>query len=200
MKFLNDTCVFINKITKPELLFDIVVHYEKICDKFYVTDCIMEELLRISKIEDEKGKIAVAIFNVLKNYNGKNRISIIEIDKNEIYSKNLKDIRNNYYGHLYDRLTLKSLVDSGRYTNGQAKNLCKKDMGECTCLAIAMEEPENFIIVSQDRGGVTLKPNTNIFKIFERSHKIRVWDYDQWDNETRFSKSKKNKNKNIKFR
>jgi hypothetical protein len=191
MKYLNDTCVFINKITNPVLLFDILSHYEKYSDKFCVTDCIIEELIRIGEKDDAKAKIAKAIINTIR-ISGK-RISIIEIEKNETYKKNLKAIRDNYYGHLTDRKSLKDLVDAGICTNSEAKKLWMKDLGECSCVAIAMEDPNNCIIITQDAGNIKFKPNTNIFKIFERSHKVKVWDYDQWVRETKYNKNKSNR-------
>lgn len=180
MRYLNDTCVFLHKIINNESFFDIVGHINKCHDMFSVTDIVFEEIKPGTLLNQESCKVSNQLCNCIEQYKKQNYIEFIEICKNGSYKKNYDEIRKRYYGHLYDRKNLIELVKSGKYTKDEVKRLKYKDRGECSCLAVAIENPEFYTIISDDNGLITLKPDTNIFKIYEQKHKIKIYKYETW--------------------
>lgn len=191
MRYLNDTCVFLHKISTDMDFFDIVAYVNKCNELFCITDVVYEEIKPGIFIEDDNRKKSKELCNCIDIYRNNGHIEFIEINKNSKYQKNYEDIRKKYYGHLYDRKQLKKYVDSGEYSIDEVKRLKYKDCGECSCLAVAMENPEFYTIISDDKGLITLKPDTNIFKIFERKHKVKIYKYETWVEHIRYKKRNK---------
>lgn len=189
MAYLKDTCVFIYKINNAKEILEVAKHCKNIDNKLCITNTVMRELIpgeRVPQIEAEKSR---DIIKYLEFGNKSKILDIIDIDNNEKYKKNLENIRRRYYDHLRDPDTLRELIENGEYTREQVKSkwFRNKDMGECSCIAIAIENPEEFIIVTDDKGKVFLKPHTNLFDIYSKSHKIKVLNYEQWVKETQYS-------------
>ncbi len=189
MAYLKDTCVFLYKINNAEEILNVAKHCKNINSKLCITSTVMRELIpgvRVPEVESERSR---DIIQYLEFGNKSKILDIIDIDNNEKYKKNLENIRRRYYDHLRDPDMLRELVESGKYTRDEVKSkwFRNKDMGECSCIAIAMENPDEFIIVTDDKGKVFLKPYTNLFDIYSNSHKIKVLNYEQWVKETQYN-------------
>lgn len=192
MRYLNDTCVFIHKICIPEKFTDIVQHSNKHADVFCVTDVVVDELSPGWFVPENEAKNAEAMINVIDLYYNQSKIEVINVKNQNKYNENFKEIRERYYKHLTDRLEIEDMISRGECTREEAKYLRYKDYGECSCLAVAIEHPGMYCIVSEDGGKVCKKPDINIFKIHEKKG-IRVIDYNTWTYETRYGMEEKRK-------
>lgn len=188
MKYLKDTCVFIYKIDTASEILDVARHCENIGSKLCVTSTVMEELSPGPRVPKEKAEKSKDIKQYLEFGCESKIVNIINIDESDKYKSNLKDIRRRYYDHLRDPDELNELVEKGLYTREQVRSkwFRNKDMGECSCIAIAMENTEDFVIVTDDKGRIFLKPDINLFEIYKDSHNIRVLNYEQWISETEY--------------
>ncbi|CEP97585.1 Uncharacterised protein [[Clostridium] sordellii] len=191
MEYLKDTCVFIYKMNNAQEILDVARHCKSIDSKLCTTSTVMRELRPGARVAEDDAERSRDIIKYLEFGQNSKILDIIDLDNNETYNKNLSDIRRRYYDHLTDPDALMELVSSGDYTREEVRSrwFRNKDMGECSCIAIAMEKPEDFTIVTDDKGRVFLKPDTNLFKIYGQSHNIKVLNYEQWIEETEYKLS-----------
>lgn len=189
MGFLKDTCVFIDNINEGEEILKVARHCKLNGKTFCVTDIVMDELKPGRRIEEDKAEVSKNIIQYLNFGDSSKIVKILKVTQdNTIYKRNFDKIRSRYYSHLKDKDFIKEQIEKGEITREQAKskNFIRKDYGECSCIAIAMEEPNKFIIVSKDKGRIFLKPKTNLFEKYKKSHNIVVWNYKEWVKNTRY--------------
>lgn len=180
MIYLKDTCVFINKLN-PTRIMGILGELKQRKEYLGITNIILSELVPGRSIPKDDAEKSRTIINSLEFM--KKSKSYIEYNiENEDYAKNYKDIRKRYYGHLNDLNAVKKALQAGDITpeSFKSRSYKNKDCGECSCIAVAMTNPKEFLIVSDDKGRVFLKPDINLFDKYKKSHAIEVLNYDDW--------------------
>lgn len=184
MIYLKDTCVFINKLN-PTIIIDILSQLKQRKEYLGVTNIILNELVpgkSIPKDDAEKSQIIITSLDFMKNSKS---FREYDVEKEQVYSKNFKDIRRRFYGHLDNVESIRRAILNGEISRESIKNksYMNKDKGECSCIAVAITNPEEFLIVSEDKGRVFLKPDINLFDKYKKSHNIQVLNYDEWHKE-----------------
>ncbi|MGL6031888.1 MAG: hypothetical protein ACRC0Q_06950 [Kurthia gibsonii] len=184
MIYLKDTCVFINKLN-PTSILDIMNLLKQRKEYLGVTNVILNELIPGKSIpmdDAEKSQSILTSLGFVKN--SKNFIEY-DVEKEEEFSKNFKRIRRRFYGHLSNLESVRKALINGEISKESFDNrtYLNKDCGECSCIAVAITNPEEFVIVSDDKGRVFLKPDINLFDKYKESHKIQVLNYDEWHKE-----------------
>ncbi|KMK77961.1 hypothetical protein [Alkalihalobacillus pseudalcaliphilus] len=181
MIYLKDTCVFINRFNSLGII-QLLQNYKNSTNSFGVTDIVINELnpgRAVEAADAEKSKSMLGVVNLLE----KSRDLVkYDVETEEKYQKNFQKIRKQFYGHLNDLNFVKKALAKKEITNESFKNRTYKfkDYGECSCIAVAMLEPEEVSIVSDDKGRVFLKPNINLFDKYKESHGIKVLEYEEW--------------------
>lgn len=180
MKHLFDTCTFFNELSSPNEIINLGRRVKENKEKICITNFIWDELQPHRHLDKEKIEQSTGIINGLQfcedNLKSLETIRILE---NSSYKMNYNDIRKRYYSHINAR-ELKRRITNGEITEKDAKKLKKKDCGECSCIAIAITDPRNICIVSEDEGKICERPEINIFDIYRRSHNIMVFKFISW--------------------
>lgn len=182
MIYLKDTCVLIKKFNTSEII-RVAGIYKDTNDTFALTDIIMDELhpgKSVNEYDAEKSKSLLAGIKVLENSHLLETYSVKDSGK---YKDNFDKIRRAFYGHLKDPNFIRQALAKGEITKEQFKNrtYIYKDYGECSCIAVAMENPTEIAIVSNDKGRIFLKPAINLFNKYRESDNIQVLDYEEWE-------------------
>lgn len=180
MEHLFDTCTFFNELKSPNDIINLGKKIKSSKGNILITNIVRDELepheyLEEIKIEESRGIIQGLEF-CEQNSNG---VKIICISDNQQYRANYSEIRKRYYSHISPR-ELQKKVKLGQIPEKEAKRLKKKDCGECSCIAIAITDPNNIYIVSEDEGKVCQRPDVNLFDIYRKSHNIRVFKFVSW--------------------
>lgn len=188
MGYLKDTCVLKHNIDTGDKIYKVAQHCKECGKQFSVTDYVLDEIKPGKSVDVENAKHSTNLLSGLEGAVNSKVISKIEIDSNQVYKKNFRDIRRRYYYWISDTEYLKKLVDEGSMTleEVRSKGLKYKDYGECSCIAVAMEDPKKYIIVSNDKGAVYKHPSINLFQKYTKSHDIQVMTYDEWLVQTKF--------------
>ncbi|MGL5151107.1 MAG: hypothetical protein ACRC7N_11105 [Clostridium sp.] len=181
MIYLKDTCVLIKKFDTSELI-RVSSMYKDTNDVFALTDIIIDELYpgkSVNEYDAEKSKNLLAGIKVLENSRLLETYSVKDKGK---YKENFDKIRRAFYGHLKDPNFVRQALVRGEITKEQFRNrsYIYKDYGECSCIAVAIENPKEISIVSNDKGRIFLKPNINLFKKYRESDSIQVFNYEEW--------------------
>lgn len=181
MIYLKDTCVLIEEFDTLKIINTANLYKKK--DTFALTDIIIDELYpgkSINVIDAEKSKSLLAGISRLEKSKALKTYIIKEDGK---YKSNFNKIRKAFYGHLKDVNAVKEALKKGEITPEQFKNrtYLYKDYGECSCIAVAIENPDDIVIVSNDKGRIFLKPNINLFNKYEESNNIKVINYKEWE-------------------
>lgn len=182
MIYLKDTCVLIKKFNTSEII-RVAGIYKDTNDTFALTDIIMDELhpgKSVNEYDAEKSKSLLAGIKVLENSHLLETYSVKDSGK---YKDNFDKIRRAFYGHLKDPNFIRQALAKGEIKKEQFKNrtYIYKDYGECSCIAVAMENPTEIAIVSNDKGRIFLKPAINLFNKYRESDNIQVLDYEEWE-------------------
>lgn len=185
MKHLFDTCTLLNKLSKPTKLLKVMEEVNNKKDNFWVPDIVMDELAINKSLTEEQIEQSLGIINTLdmgsKSYES---VDTICINSNKKYKEEFEKIRFAHYFHVSQKELLRR-VKCGDITKEKANQLKSKDKGECACIAIAITEPNEFIIVSEDDGKIVEFPHKNIFEIYKKSNNIKVYKYEAWQDITR---------------
>lgn len=193
MIYLKDTCVLIKNFDASELI-RVASIYKDTNDVFALTDIIIDELhpgKSVNEYDAAKSKNLLAGIKVLENSHLLETYSVKDKGK---YKDNFDKIRRAFYGHLKDPNFVRQALAKGEITKEQFKNRTYifKDYGECSCIAVAIENPEEISIVSNDKGRIFLKPNINLFNKYRESDNIQVFNYEEWEkNISSITKSEK---------
>lgn len=177
MNYLKDTCVFINKIQYPSTVFNLAKYCNDKNDVLSITNTVLEELQYEGKLDENKKEISRGIVNMINLCKQNELVEIIDFQR---YKKDYEAIRKNYYGFATNPQYLNMLVQSGKMTREEVKVLKYKDRGECSCLAIAKQDPLNYVIVTEDKGKITGMPSINLFNEFKNKFGIQIFKYDEW--------------------
>ena len=130
-------------------------------------------------MEDEN-----ALFINAKLYIDTKIIKLIDVEDaidGNVFKENYKNIRRRHYGWMTKvdyckKLIRKGVLDEKEY---QSKLFKLKDCGECSLIAIALTAPNDYIIISEDKGKVYKHPDVNIFDIY-KDKDILIVTYDKW--------------------
>lgn len=188
MGFLKDTCIIINKLNTGDLILKAARHCKSVGKEFIISDVVRNELNPSHHLEIEKKKEADILCALIDSSIKFKAIKLIPINSNSQIEKNYSDIRLKYYGWIKNTQYLTKLVESGilKHEEVSNKNLKNKDAGECSLIAIALTDPLNYIIVSDDRGTVYAHPDINIFDKCCDCKGIKVLNFPQWKRATSF--------------
>ena len=180
MKHLFDTCTFLNELFEPTKLIEVMKSVNNNRDNFLVTDIVMDELVVTKNLTKEQVKISTGIINTLEmGFKSYENVNAISISSNKRYKDEFDKIRFAHYFHVSQKELVRR-VKAGEITKEKANKLKSKDKGECACIAIAITEPNEFMIVSEDDGKIVEFPEKNIFEIYKKSNKIKVYKYVAW--------------------
>ncbi|WP_270303454.1 hypothetical protein [Terrisporobacter petrolearius] len=186
MIYLKDTCILIGKLDSCELI-SMLHKYNEIDDIFALTDVVIDELEPGKTVEvkkaDKSKSMKRAIEMIYKS--NPNYLHIYNVKDDKVYINNFKKIRRAFYGHLKDLKYIKEALRTGEITKEQFDNrsYLYKDYGECSCIAVAIENPDDILIVTEDKGRIFLKTNINLFDKYKESNNIKVIEYDEWKHE-----------------
>ncbi|MBU3089824.1 hypothetical protein KPL42_15165 [Clostridium gasigenes] len=185
MKHLFDTCTLLKELSQPIKLLEIMKVVNKNEDSFLVPDIVMDELEITEKLTEEQVQQSRGIFNTLGvGFRSYNNVDTISINSNKKYKQEFDKIRFAHYFHVSQKELVRR-VKCGEITRERANKLRNRDRGECACIAIAITEPNEFIIVSEDDGKIIEYPKKNIFEIYKKSDKIKVYKYEAWQDVAR---------------
>lgn len=180
MKHLFDTCTFFEELAAPSGIIDLAKKIKNSNGSMVITNIVRGELephQYLEKIEIEKSRGIINGLNFCEEkFKG---VQTISISDNPQYKSNYSEIRKRYYSHISPR-ELQKKVKSGNMLEIEAKKLKKKDCGECSCIAIAITEPDEIYIISEDKGKVCQRPDVNLFDIYRKSHNITVFKFASW--------------------
>ena len=181
MIYLKDTCVLIEQFDTLELI-RVASIYKDTNDVFALTDIIIDELYpgkSVNECDAEKSKNLLAGINILEESNLLETYSVKSEGK---YKDNFNKIRRAFYGHLKDPKFVKEALAKGEITREQfrSRTYIYKDYGECSCIAVAVENPKDIVIISNDKGRIFLKPNINLFDKYRELNNIQVFNYEEW--------------------
>ncbi|HDK7140067.1 TPA: hypothetical protein PTV74_003948 [Clostridium botulinum] len=172
MKNLIDTCTLINKLNSPMKLISLACNLKDKKEYLCITDIIFDELQITPNLEKEQKKISTGIINVIERQN--NIINIISLKDNKTYKENLQNIRKRFYSDVTDVKKIRKLLQEGKIKKEQVKSLRNKDLGECSLIAVAITDPNNHLIVTEDGGNIIIKPGINLFEKYKEEYNINV--------------------------
>lgn len=193
MGFIKDTCVFIEKIKVGSEIVNIVRHCKSMNKELCVTDYVLDEIppgKNVKEKDPEGARTSEGLFNSLDKCVNNGFINVFCVKGNNKYKKNYDSIRNRFYRQ-YSAANLRERMKNGKCTKQEANKLKRKDCGECSCIAVAMEHPDKYVIVTEDKGKIFVEEEIKLFQIYEKSHNIKVWNYDVWAKNTGYDKAQK---------
>lgn len=173
MTFLIDSCVFFNNLNEATKIIEI---NEKSKEQVKaISEVIMNELQQPLNASFD----ATNLDTMISRFIEQKVITLIDTNSKKAYKDNLSNIRKRYYRWMTDPEYLNMLQAKGKLTvdERKSKGFKFKDLGECSLIAIALTDIDNYIIVSNDKGKVYKHPNTNIFKEFPN---VKVMTYKEW--------------------
>lgn len=181
---LFDTCTITREIHNEDMLDNVIGCCENKKVNFSISNAVLDELYKPAKkpndCSDEDYQAIGKISEYVK-FNIKTRkINLINDCQNETL-KILQEIRRRYYSWMTNPKELNRLISQGEITKEQIKTrkFRNKDMGECSLVAIALTDPENYIIVSEDKGRVYKHPDINIFDYYKYKG-IKIYKFCNW--------------------
>lgn len=182
MKYLGDSCIFIHIINTGSKILNITEYCKRSGDKVCITNIVMDELTPPKHFTKKESDISNDRIMAINNCARAGYIDIININVNHKFYENFKKIRKRYYEHLEDPASVLKLVESGDIKPEEllSQSYQYKDYGECSCIAVAMEYPDDFIIITEDKGRVFCKPSVNLFERYKVKKNIKVWSYNEW--------------------
>lgn len=184
MIYLKDTCIFIKDLDSLNIM-KIIDKYKLTEDEFGITDIILDELKPGKAVEKEDAEKSKSMLTMLQIQDKSGKINKFKVKEDNPYKQNFNNIRKRYYGHLENLNYIKHALNSGEITQEQFKSRSYKykDYGECSCIAVAMEHPNDVTIVSRDKGRIFMKDDINLFEEYKKECKIRVIEFDEWKEE-----------------
>lgn len=173
MTFLIDSCVFFNNLNEATKIIEV---NEKSKEQIKaISEVIMNELQQPLDAKFD----ATNLDTMISRFINQKVFTLIDTNSNQKYKDNLSNIRKRYYRWMTDPEYLNMLQAKGILTvdERKSKGFKYKDLGECSLIAIALTDIDNYIIVSNDKGKVYKHPHTNIFKEFPN---IKVMTFIDW--------------------
>lgn len=178
MEYLKDTCIFIKYLNSGSKIIGAASHLRSAECKLSVTDKVHNEMTPGPHVPKENAETAQEIYNTINMCINSNIVGLHKVADDNRYQENLKDIREKYYGKP-NRSMLERAKRKGISKSELVNNIKKKDMGECSCIAIAMEH-DDMTIVTNDKGRVYMREDIKLFEIYSEKHGIKVLNYDEW--------------------
>jgi len=150
--YLKDTCLFINRFTSLGVI-ELLQSYKESSNKFGITDVVMNELRPGSAVKPEDADKSNSMLGVVNILEKSRDIKKYDVETDDEYKKNFKKIRKQFYGHLEDINAVKKALKNNEISKAAFKNRSYryKDYGECSCIAVAMLNPDEVSIVSDDK-------------------------------------------------
>lgn len=185
MNNLIDTCVFLEKIVTPNNLINFTKKSIDRGEEISTSNIIMDELQPTPSLREKDTEVSIGILRTIDSILNKNseNICIINIYNNKEYKQNLDNIRKRFYSHVSDVNSLRQLIAKGEMKREEISIARKKDMGECSLIAIAMTNPKKYIIITEDQGKVYIKPQINLFQKYKDKYDLKIISYNELESE-----------------
>lgn len=189
MNYLKDSCVFINHTNDDGKIIGIALWCKKNNSKVTISKHILDELYPGSSLESDVKLKAISLHECIDGAVSKGIIDMIDIKSNRDILDTYNEIRTRFYKWMREPSYLKMLVDRGDLTQEEIKSAAfrHKDEGECSLIAIAMNKPKNYAIITEDKGRVYKHPFNNLFDTYAEPHGIQVMNYKEWINYIEYS-------------
>ena len=183
MNHLFDTCTIKNRLRDGSTILSVSEYCYKTSEPFIISSEIQIELKPPERLDSAVFEIAKKTASAVEFCIKLGYIQLIDIESDNIMADNYRKIRRRYYGWMTKSDYCKKLIKDGILTEEEYKSrgFRYRDAGECTLIAIAMTDPENFTIISEDNGKVYMHPLENIFDTY-RELGIIVVKYKNWVN------------------
>ena len=139
-----------------------------------ISNIILEELRYPQNAKFEDNKLETLINNMI----AQNKIKYIDINQNPKIKQRLDNIRSRHYKWMTNPEYVRMLIQKGKIKSEDRKSFKYKDLGECSLIAIALENVNDNIIVTNDKGKIYLKPYENIFGFYPD---VKVMNYEEFN-------------------
>ena len=171
MIYLIDSCVIIRNLNEASKIFEVNKKLKE--DETAISNVIIDELKLPQNASFKDDKLETLITNMINQ----KQIKLIDINSNSKIKKTLDNIRSKHYRWMTDPEYVKMLIQTGKIQPEERKSFKYKDLGECSLIAIALENVNDNIIVTNDKGRIYLKPYENIFEYYPN---VRVMNYEEF--------------------
>lgn len=176
MKYLIDTCIFFHKLKNGQNILDSCEKVIKNSDRNCISNVILKELEEPINDVKNNNELHTIVKNTIYMFK---RMDLIDTEESANVRANLQKIRDRFYGWQKDTKYLQKLIAEGVLTREEIKafGFRYKDMGECSLIAIALTAPNEYTIVTEDKGKVYKFPSQNLFEVYNN---VEVVNYDSW--------------------
>lgn len=182
MKYLKDSCVFIDRTQDRDSIINIALHCKHRREKIAISQQIIDELHPGRRLERSVREKGIELQESVQGAINSRLIDLISIEQDRRINDKYKEIRKRFYSWMTNPIYIRNMIDSGKLTieEVRSKGFKHKDEGECTLIAIALSDPQNYIIITQDKGRVYKKPHENLFDTYAIPNNISVMNYEEW--------------------
>lgn len=185
MSNLFDSSTLIN-ISDENTILKIAKYCKDILkSKLAITSIVLKELLSHAQKDNTPFEDFFALQNHLLLYIKSSDIINYDLEHNEEVYTNYRKLRKNYYGWMINKTYFEQLKADGQLSQDldfySIKNEYNKvDAGECSLIAVALTNPNEHVIVSDDAGDIHYLPSQNIFEIYKEKKDIKVYSFSEW--------------------
>jgi len=172
MIYLIDSCVIISNLNEASKIINMSKKLRE--DRVAISNIILDELKQPQNAKFKDDKLEALIINMVNQ----KQIKFIDINANPKIKQRLDNIRNRHYRWMTDPEYVKMLIQKGKIRPEERKSFKYKDLGECSLIAIALENVSSNIIVTNDKGKIYLKPYENIFDFYPD---VKVMNYKEFN-------------------
>lgn len=172
MIYLIDSCVIISNLNEASKITKMNTKIKE--DKAAVSNIILDELKQPKNATFKDNNLETLIVNMITQ----GKIKLIDINSNPKIKQRLDNIRNRHYRWMTNPQYVSMLISTGKIKPEDRKTFKYKDLGECSLIAIALENVEENIIVTNDKGRIYLKPYENIFDSYPN---VKIMNYKEFN-------------------
>ncbi len=173
MVYLIDSCVIISNLNEATKIINMKKRIGS--NEAAISNIIINELKQPQNAKFKDNKLD----NLLLNLITQKQIKLIDINNNPKIKQTLENIRCRHYRWMTDPEYVKMLIQTGKIKPEDRKSFKYKDLGECSLIAIALEDVNENIIITNDKGKIYMKPYENIFDSYPD---IKVMNYEEFNN------------------
>lgn len=185
MEHLFDTCTIKHQLKTDCIIFAVAKYCLGISDQFTISSVIQKELQPPTTLNEAEYNKASSVKAYVERYITSGHIKVIDISTDKKIRLTYNKIRQFHYGWMTRLDYCKELIDTGELTieEFRSSSFRNRDAGECSLIAIALTSPENFVIISEDKGVVFSHPHINIFDVF-RDKGLDIVRFKEWSHYT----------------
>ena len=175
MEHLFDTCTIKHQLKTDAVIFAVTEYCLGIEEPFSISSVIKKELRPPDSLSESEHEAASRVYAYVERYIASKNIKVIDMSDEKV-KLNYNKIRQYHYGWMTRVDYCRNLIDTGLLTLDEYRSpgFRNRDAGECSLIAIALTSPDDYIIVSEDKGVKTSHPDVNIFDIFKNQGLVIV--------------------------